>query len=54
MTKNTVFVSLDIETCVKYCGIMQLSVEMFNIVLSDNPDKKKIQPTLIHLWVTIN
>ena len=53
MSNNAVFVSLDIETRGEYCGIIQLSAEMF-LVMYDNSRSEKCQPTVVRLWDTFN
>ncbi len=53
-SNNTVFLSLYIEKGGEYCDIVKLSAELFRLLHSDDPGKKKIQPAFIHFWDTFN
>jgi hypothetical protein len=50
---DLVFVSFDIETGGTYCGIVQISAEMFHLV-HDPSAQKNTHPTLIRLETTFN
>jgi hypothetical protein len=50
---DLVFVSFDIETGGTYCGIVQISAEMFRLV-HDPSAQQNTPPTLIHLETTFN
>jgi hypothetical protein len=53
INNDVVFGSLDIKTVREYCGIIQMSAELFHLVHSPNA-KAKDRPTHVHLSNTFD